>query len=155
MPCTASASRRRSAHSHCARKLEPFYAQLPATLLASCGRVCLEESTQCCLHEKLADALKGSGGSASRSTVKSDVIYEWLHPHLHALSVTEGRAAEQGHAAAIVPPLRAGALLIRALGYCSLEVLLQLATTQAWCLSRLRHRVAVSPSAEARVRILA
>ena len=59
-------------------QLTPLYAQLPPGLLASFGRVFLEDSTQCRLHEKLAEAFKGSGGSASRSTVKIDVIYELL-----------------------------------------------------------------------------
>jgi hypothetical protein len=33
-------------------QLTPLYAQVPAALLASFGRVFLEDSTQCCLHEK-------------------------------------------------------------------------------------------------------
>ena len=43
-------------------QLTPLYAQLPAAVLTSFGRVFLEDSTQCCLHEKLAEAFKGSGG---------------------------------------------------------------------------------------------
>jgi hypothetical protein len=54
-------------------QLTPLYAQLPPATLASFGRVFLEDSTQCRLHEHLAEALKGSGGSASRATVKLDV----------------------------------------------------------------------------------
>jgi len=94
-------------------QLVPLYAQLPAALLASFGRVFLEDSTQWCLHEKLAEAFKGSGGSASRSTVKIDVMYALLHHQLHDLTVTDGRAADQGHAATIVTFLRAGDLVIR------------------------------------------
>jgi hypothetical protein len=94
-------------------QLTPLYAQLPAALLASFGRVFLEDSTQCCLHEQLAEAFKGSGGSASRSTVKIDVIYALLHHQLHTLTITDGRAADQGHATLIVPRLRAGDLVMR------------------------------------------
>lgn len=129
-------------------QLVPLYAQLPAALLASFGRVFLEDSTQCCLHEKLAEAFKGSGGSASRSTVKIDVIYELLHHQLHDLTVTDGRAADQGHAAAIVAFLRAGDLVIRDLGYWSVDALQQIATKDAWFLSRLSPSVAVYDSAE-------
>jgi hypothetical protein len=68
---------------------------------------------------------------------------------LHDLVVTDGRAADQGHAAAIVPHLRAGDLVIRDLGYFSLEVLSQIAAKQAWFLSRLSNTVAVYLSAEA------
>ena len=94
-------------------QLEPLYAQLPVGLLAPFGRVFLEDSTQCRLHEKLADAFQGSGGSASSSTVKIDVIYELLSHRLQDMAVTDGRAADQGRAAAIVPHLRAGDLVIR------------------------------------------
>jgi hypothetical protein len=136
-------------------QLTPLYAQLPAALLASFGRVFLEDSTQCCLHEKLAEAFKGSGGSASRSTVKIDVIYELLSHHLHALTVTDGRAADQGQATAIVPLLRAGDLVIRDLGYFSLESLQQIAAKEAWFLSRLSPSVAVYASADAATEALA
>lgn len=130
-------------------QLPPLYAQLPAATLRSFGRVFLEDSTQCRLHEHLADAFKGSGGSASRSTVKIDVIYELLRHQLYDLTVTDGRAADQGHAATIVAFLRPGDLVIRDLGYFSVDVLPQIATQEAWFLSRLSSTVAVYASAEA------
>jgi len=85
--------------------------------------VFLEESIQYCLHEKLADAFKGSGGSARRSTVKIDVLKALLHHQFHALALTDGRAAYQGHAAAMVAHLRADDLVIRDVGSFSLEAL--------------------------------
>jgi hypothetical protein len=130
-------------------QLTPLYAQLPVALLASFGRVFLEDSPQCRLHEQLATALKGSGGSASRSTVKIDVIYELLHHQLHALTMTDGRAADQGHAALIVPHLQAGDLVSRDLGYFSVEALRQITAKAAWFLSRLSSSVAVYASADA------
>jgi hypothetical protein len=54
-------------------------AQLPAALLAPFGRVLLEERTQGRLQAKLAEAFKGAGGSASTSTVKIDLIYDYTH----------------------------------------------------------------------------
>jgi hypothetical protein len=130
-------------------QLTPLYAQLPAATLTSFGRVFLEDSTQCRLHEHLAEAFKGSGGSASRSTVKIDVIYELLRHQLHDLTVTDGRAADQGHAATIVAFLQTGDLVIRDLGYFSVDVLHQIAAQEAWFLSRLSSTVAVYDSAEA------
>ena len=130
-------------------QLTPLYAQLPAATLTSFGRVFLEDSTQCRLHERLADAFKGSGGSASRATVKIDVIYELLRHQLPDGTVTDGRAADQGHAATIVAFLQAGDLVIRDLGYFSVDVLHQIAAQEAWFLSRLSSTVAVYTSAEA------
>jgi hypothetical protein len=117
--------------------LEPGRAQLPAALLAPFGRVFLEESTQCCLHEKLAEDLKGSGGSGSTSAVKIDLIYDYTHAVIHELHLTDGTSADQARAAAIVPHLRAGDLVLRDLGYFCLAALRQIATQQAYCLSRL------------------
>lgn len=130
-------------------QLTPLYAQLPPATLASFGRVFLEDSTQCRLHEHLAEAFKGSGGSASRATVKLDVIYDLRHHQLHACTVTDGRAADQGLATTILPLLRAGDLVIRDLGYFSVEALHQIATKDAWFLSRLSSTVAVYTTAEA------
>ncbi len=129
-------------------QLDPMDAQLSAELLASFGRVFLEDSTPGRLHEKLADALQGSGGRASSATVKLDVIDELLPHQRYDLVVTDGRGADQGRAAAMVPHLRAGDLVIRDLGYFSLEVRRQIATKQAWFLRRLRHSAAGYPSAD-------
>jgi len=116
--------------------LEPVRAQLPAALLAPFGRVFLEESTQCCLHEKLAEDLKGSGGSGSTSAVKIDLIYDYTHAVIHELHLTDGTSADQARAAAIVPHLRAGDLVLRDLGYFCLAALRQIAMQQASFLSR-------------------
>ena len=51
-------------------QLAPLYAQLTPGLLASFGRVFLEDSTQCRLHEKLADAFKGSGSNSNFGFVR-------------------------------------------------------------------------------------
>ena len=59
-------------------QLTPLSAQLPPAALAAFGRVFLEESTPCGLHEKLADAFQGSGGNASHASVQIDVISELL-----------------------------------------------------------------------------
>jgi DDE family transposase len=118
-------------------------AQLPATLLAPFGRVFLEDSTQCRLHAKLAEDFKGSGGSASTSTVKIDLIYDYTHAVIYELHITDGRAADQARAAALVPYLRAHDLVLRDLGYFGLPALRQIATQQACFLSRLCKGVQV------------
>ncbi len=117
--------------------LEAVAAQLPAALLAPFDRVFLEDSTQCRLHEKLAEDFKGSGGSGSTAAVKIDLIYDYTHSVIHDLHITKGTAADQSRAAAIVPHLRAGDLVMRDLGYFSLTVLRQIADRQAYFLSRL------------------
>jgi hypothetical protein len=134
------------------QQLEPICERLPVGALAPFGRVLLEDSTPCRLHEKLAEAFKGSGGSASRSAVNIDLIYEVLHHNLLEVHLSDGKAADQGRALAIVPHLRAGDLVIRDLGYLSLESLRQIEAHQAWYLSRLSKGVDVSLEGHAEAR---
>ncbi len=98
------------------QQLEPICDRLPLGALAPFGRVLLEDSTQCSLHEKLAESFKGSGGSASPSAVKIDLIYEVLHHSLLELHLSDGTAADQGRALAIIPHLRPDDLVLRDLG---------------------------------------
>lgn len=73
----------------------------------------------------------------------SDGLEALHHPQREALTVTAGRAAEQGHAAILASHLRAGDLVMPDLGYYRVEALQQSTTQHAWLLSRLRSRVAV------------
>jgi len=118
-------------------------AQLPATLLAPFGRVFLEDSTQCRLHAKLAEDFRGSGGSASISTVKIDLLYDYTHAVIYDLHITDGTAADQARAAALVPYVQAHDLVLRDLGYFCLPALRQIANQQACFLSRLCKGVQV------------
>src|SRR5713226_5508731 len=131
------------------QQLEPICDRLPLGSLTAFGRVRLEDSTQCRLHAKLADALKGSGGSASPSAVKIDLIYDVMHHRLLEMSLSDGTAADQGRALAIVPHLRPDDLVLRDLGYLSLESLRQIETHGAWYLSRLSKGVEVYLEAHA------
>lgn len=131
------------------QQLEPLCERLPVGALAPFGRVLLEDSTQCRLHEKLAETFKGSGGSASPSAVKIDLIYEVLHHSLLELHLSDGTAADQGRALAIIPHLRARDLVLRDLGYLSLESLRQIEAQEARYLSRLSKGVDVYLEADA------
>ena len=58
-------------------------------LFASFKRVFLEDSTQCELNKKLADDFKGSGGSASKSSLKINLIYELIQDVIQDIHVTD------------------------------------------------------------------
>src|SRR2546428_6672522 len=131
------------------QQLEPVCERLPLGALSSFGRVLLEDSTQCRLHAKLAEALKGSGGSASSSALKLDVIYDVIHHSLVEVHLSDGTAADQGRALAIMAYLRPDDLVLRDLGYLSLESLLQIEAHGAWYLSRLSTGVDVYLEAHA------
>lgn len=136
------------------QQLDPICKRLPPGVLTPFARVLLEDSTQCSLHEKLAEEFKGSGGSASTSALKLDVIYEVIHHSLLEVHLSDGKAADQGQALAIVPHLRAGDLVLRDLGYLSLESLRQIESHGACYLSRLKKGVDVYLEAHAQAEAL-
>jgi hypothetical protein len=77
------------------------------------------------------------------------VIYEVRHHSLVEVHLRDGKAAEQGRALAIVPHLRPDDLVLRDLGYWSLESLRQIAAHSAWYLRRLGKGVEVYLEAQA------
>jgi len=136
------------------QQLEPVCERLPLGVLAPFARVLLEDSTQCRLHAKLAEDFQGSGGSASTSAFKLDVIYDVIHHSLVEVHLSDGTAADQGRALAIMAHLRPDDLVLRDLGYLSLESLRQIETHGAWYLSRLSKGVDVYLEAHAPVEAL-
>jgi hypothetical protein len=72
-----------------------------------------------------------------------------MHHSLLEVHLSDGKAADQGRALAIVPHLRPGDLVLRDLGSLSLESLRQIESHGAWYLSRLSKGVAVSLEAQA------
>ena len=65
------------------------------------------------------------------------------------MHLSDGTAADQGRALAIVVHLRAGDLVMRDLGYLSLESLRQIDAHEAWYLSRFSKGVDVYLDAHA------
>ena len=125
----------------------PLSAPLPAGVLASLGRVFLDESPPWRLHEQRADAVPGAGGRASRSRVQSDGSDAVRAPRRQDRAGTDGQGAEQGHAAAVVSPGRAGDRVSRDCGDGRVDIGGQSAAPQAGLLRRCSNRVAGYPSA--------
>ena len=123
------------------QQLEPVCERLPLGALAPFARGLLEDRTPCRFHAKLAEDLKGSGGSARPSAFKLDVISEVIHHSLVEVHLSAGKAADQGRALAIMAHLRPDDLVLRDLGSLSLESLRQIEAHGAWYLSRLSKGV--------------
>lgn len=125
------------------KNLEPARSEISPDLLSPFGRVFLEDSTQVRLHEKLADDFKGSGGSAGRSALKIDLIYEVKQDILQKILISGGSTNDQSRAGAILPELRKNDLVLRDLGYFSLKSLIGIGEKNAFFLSRLPKSVSV------------
>lgn len=110
---------------------------LDSQLLAPFGRIFLHDSTQAQLHERLADAFKGSGGSAHQASVKIDLTYEVKGQAIYRLAVGAGATSDQSRAEELVETLQATDLVIQDLGYFKLTALAKMAAQGAFFLSRL------------------
>ncbi len=107
------------------------------------NRIFIEDSTQCILNEKLAEDFKGSGGSASASALKINLIYELSYKIIQDLYITDCREPDQSLSVRIFNHLQAGDLVIRDLGYFKIDVLTLIAEAEAFFLSRLLKGVKV------------
>jgi len=112
-------------------------------LFAPFKRVFLEDSTQCELNKKLADEFKGSGGSASKSSLKINLIYELIQDVIQDIYITDNKEPDQALAGIIIDHLQSNDLVIRDLGYFALKILIKFPIINAFFLSRLIKSVNV------------
>jgi hypothetical protein len=118
-------------------------ATIEAAWLESFPRVLLQDSTQIQVNEKLAYEFKGSGGNASAASVKVDYSYDVKAEKAEHIAIRQGADSDQGFANNMVDWVRKGDLVIRDLGYLSLDFFAFLATIGAYFLSRLGFNVGV------------
>jgi hypothetical protein len=114
-----------------------------AELLSHFGRVLLEDSTQCSLHEKLAKEFKGSGGSASQSSVKIDLTFDIKNHAIPDIIITEGNVPDQSLGGTLLNYVRKDDLVIRDLGYFAIDYFEEIDGKNAFYLNRLHKGVNV------------
>jgi hypothetical protein len=117
--------------------------------LSGFNRILIEDSTQAELHEKLSPHFKGSGGSASKSAVKIDYIFDYLSEEVIDIQFFSGNVPDQSLAGRIIPILEKDDLVIRDLGYYALDRLKEVEKKGAYNISRLKADVVVYESKEA------
>lgn len=108
-----------------------------ASLLSSFNRVLLEDSTQIQLHPKLAEEFAGSGGSASESAIKLDLIEDIKHAKIEHIELYEGKKPDQSLSDHILDLLKPNDLVLRDLGYFVVEIFAKIIKKKAFFLSRL------------------
>ena len=112
-------------------------------------RVLLEDSTYIQIHEKMADAFKGSGGNASAAGVKVDYSYDVKSEKAEHFAIRQGADSDQGFAEDLAARVQKGDLVIRDLGYFCLNFFAYLASIGAYFLSRLSFNVHVYQTVDA------
>jgi len=121
----------------------PLLSSKEAPLLEPFGRILLEDSTQCELNSRLSAPFKGSGGCASPASVKINLIEDLKNSHLERLDIVAGAKADHSMASQILEILRPRDLVLRDLGYFTLESFVAIHQAQAFFLSRLSQGVHV------------
>lgn len=110
---------------------------IDSSLLSPFNRVLTEDSTQFQLDPKLSDAFGGSGGSASPAAIKLDLIEDLKHNCIELIELYEGKKNDQSISELIIDLLKKDDLILRDLGYFSVEVFSKIAEKEAFFLSRL------------------
>ena len=117
--------------------------------LAAFPRVLLQDSTQMQLHEKLSAEFKGSGGNASTASIKIDYSYDVKNEKAEHFAIRQGADNDQGFAEDLSARIHKDDLVIRDLGYFSLNFFAYLVSVGAYFLSRLSFNVNVYLTADA------
>ena len=131
----------------------PIVAQMRPQLLAPFQRLLIQDSTTITLHEQLAEPFRGCGGSGAKAALKFHAVYDFHHHQFTNVTVTDGATPEIEMGQALVSMIQPDDLLLRDLGYFSLEQLKQIEQQEAYFLSRLPKSCGIylddSPDAEA------
>ena len=134
-------------------QVAPKLKKMPLEVLEQFSNVYLQDSTQIELNEHLSEEFRGVGGSASKSSLKIDLLYEATRHILKKVFITEGIYPDQKNGARVLDQIREGDLIIRDLGYFDLSVLGDIGGKGAYYLSRLFKSTKVylssNPGAEA------
>lgn len=130
------------------KALEPVGTNIAPELLEHFSRIFIQDSTQFTLHEKLAEKFKGSGGSASSSGGKIDLVYEFKTQTFFKIQVSEGSRPDQSRATDFLEWVQKKDLLIRDLGYFSLKSIQECIAHEVYYLSRLLPSVDVYLTAD-------
>lgn len=105
--------------------------------------VILEDSTMIELNEKTRGFFKGSGGLASKSSLKLNWVFNLCRYAAISVDIYSGNTPDQKNAKKSLKYLKKGMLIIRDLGYFSFEALKQISKKGAYYLSRLNKNVCV------------
>lgn len=101
------------------------------------------DSSQMELSKKLAKDFKGSGGAASKSALKLNVLYDLCNNSTVNVDIKPGSYSDSKFALSDLKYLKKGELLIRDLGYFMIDSLKKVSDIGAYYLSRLKKDVKI------------
>jgi hypothetical protein len=83
----------------------------------------LQDSSQIILNERLSEKFGGSGGAGSSSALKLDIVYDIVNFLIYGIKVTSAITNDQTNSKEILKYLKSGSLVIRDLGYFTIDCL--------------------------------
>ncbi len=125
-------------------------ALMKSTWLEPFPRVLLQDSTSIELNEMLANDFKGCGGNASKAGIKIDYSYNVKSEKTEHIALRQGSDSDQGFANDLTERVQKNDLIIRDLGYFSLDFFAYLVAIGAFFLSRMGFNINVYLTAGAR-----
>jgi hypothetical protein len=99
--------------------------------------VLLEDSTVIELNERVSKALKGSGGAASKSSVKLNWVFNICSYAAVAVDIFSGSTPDRKNSKKSLKHIKRGMLIVRDLGYFVIGTLRMIAQKGAYYLSRI------------------
>jgi len=123
--------------------LKNYKTNMDQNILDLFHRILVEDSTICILNKNLKDKYKGSGGSASPSSLKIDVIHEIKTSTIVQLSISQGNVPDVCFSNLILEELQTNDLVLRDLGYFKLGRFNEISEKNAYFISRFKCDVAV------------
>jgi hypothetical protein len=126
-----------------ATQLESSFENKFGTIFTRFKDVILEDSTMIELNEKTKEFFKGSGGAASKSSLKLNWVFNLCRYAAISVDTYSGNTPDQKNAKKSIKHLRKGMLIIRDLGYFSFEALKKISKKGAYYLSRLSKNICV------------
>lgn len=109
--------------------------------LSGFNRILIEDSTKAQLHERLSEAFQGTGGSASKSQVKIEYIFDYLSEKFVHIEFCSGNIPDQSLGNRIISILEKDDLVLVDLGYYSLKRIKAIESAYAYFISRLKSDV--------------
>lgn len=109
--------------------------------LSMFSEVILEDSTMIELNDRASKDFEGSGGSASKSSLKLNFVFNICRFAAVAVDIFHGNVPDQKNAKLSLKHLKKAALIIRDLGYFSIDSLKKINEKGAYFLSRLKKGV--------------
>lgn len=122
--------------THTERRME----QIPKSTLFFAKRILVEDSTSFSLNSKLKNVFKGKGGNSSEAAVKIDYIYELRENKPVKLSLYNGTDQDRKRSCWILPDIKPGDLVLRDLGYTSVNAFQGINAKKAFYISRMSYK---------------